>query len=81
MAKKVTITVTVKAPQGVSAAGKVTITLKGKTKVKPITVKVNAKGVATATVKNLKHGKYTATIKYAGNASINGASGKTTFKA
>ncbi len=80
VAKKVTITVTVKTPNGVSPAGKVTVTLKGKTK-KKVTVKVNAKGKATATFKKVKRGKYTATVKYAGNANVKAATGKAKFRA
>lgn len=80
VAKKTTITITVKTTTGINPAGKVTITLKGKTK-KTITTKVNNKGKATITVKNLKHGKYKATLKYTGNTNVNTATGKTTFKA
>ena len=69
-----------KTATGVSPAGKVKVTLKGKTK-KTVTAKVNSKGKATVTVKNLKHGKYKATLKYAGNASVNAATGKVSFKA
>jgi len=70
----------VKTASGVSPAGKVKVTLKGKTK-KTVTVTVNAQGKATATFKNLKHGKYKATLKYAGNASVNAATGSVSFKA
>ncbi|QWF24140.1 Ig-like domain repeat protein [Nocardioides sp. LMS-CY] len=77
VAKKVTITVTVKTSDGVSPAGKVTVTLKGKTK-KKVTAKVNAKGKAKVTVKKVKRGKYKAQLKYAGNADV--AAAKTTKK-
>lgn len=80
IAKKVTIAITVTAPNGVSPAGKVTVTLKGKTK-KKVTVKVNAKGKATATFKKVKRGKYSATLKYTGNAQVKTATGKAKFKA
>jgi len=80
IAKKVTIAITVKTAKGVSPAGKVTVTLKGKTK-KKVTVKVNAKGKATATFKKVKRGKYTATLKYAGNAKVKASTGKAKFKA
>lgn len=77
-AKRVTFTITVKAPKGVSPAGKVTVKLKGK---KKMTVKVNAKGKAKVTIKQVKRGKHTATLKYTGNASVKAASGKAKFKA
>jgi WD40 repeat protein len=80
IAKKVTIAITVKTAKGVSPAGKVTVTLKGKTK-KKVTVKVNAKGKATATFKKVKRGKYTATLKYTGNAKVKASTGKAKFKA
>lgn len=76
-AKKVTITVTVKTADGVSPAGKVTVTLKGKTK-KKVTAKVNAKGKAKVTIKKVKRGKYKAKLAYAGNANV--ATAKTTKK-
>jgi Bacterial Ig-like domain (group 3) len=78
--KKTTLTITVKAPTGINPTGKVTITLKGKTK-KTITTTVNAQGKATATFKKLKHGKYKATLKYTGNTNLNPTTGKATFKA
>lgn len=80
IAKKVTIAITVKTAKGVSPAGKVTVTLKGKTK-KKVTVKVNAKGKATATFKKVKRGKYTATLKYTGNTKVAASTGKAKFKA
>jgi hypothetical protein len=69
IAKKVTITVTVKTTKGISPAGKVTITLKGKTK-KNVTANVNAKGVAKVTIKKVKRGTYTAQLTYAGNTKV-----------
>lgn len=77
VAKKVTITITVKTTKGVSPAGKVTVTLKGKTK-KKVTATVNAKGKATVTVKKVKRGKYQAQVSYAGNAKV--ASSKKAIK-
>jgi hypothetical protein len=77
-AKKVTITVTVKTPAGVSPAGKVTVSLKGS---KKVTAKVNAKGKATVTVKKVKHGKHKATVSYAGNATVSSAKTAITVKA
>jgi hypothetical protein len=77
IAKKVKITVTVKTTKGVSPAGKVSITLKGKSKAK-FNVKVNAKGVVTVTAKKIKRGKYTVSLSYAGNNRV--ASSKATTK-
>ncbi|GAA4758440.1 hypothetical protein GCM10023350_50250 [Nocardioides endophyticus] len=79
IAKKVKITVTVKTTKGISPAGKVKITLKGKTK-KTVNAKVNAKGIATVTVKKVKRGKYTATLAYAGNTRVSSAKATTKFK-
>ncbi|SDE22301.1 Ig-like domain repeat protein [Nocardioides lianchengensis] len=76
-AKRVSVTITVKAPRGVSPAGKVTIALKGE---KKLTVRVNAKGKATATFKTVKRGKHTATVKYAGNANVAAARTKVKLK-
>lgn len=72
-----TITVNTHASKRVSARGKVTIKLKGKTK-KTIHTKVDARGRATVTIKHLKHGTYKAVVKYAGNKSTKGS--KTTKK-
>lgn len=80
VATKVTITITVKTAPGISPAGKVTVTLKGKTR-KTVSAKVDARGKATVTVKRLKRGKYTAVVKYAGNGSVNAATGRATFRA
>jgi len=77
---KVNLTITVKTVAGVSPAGKVTITLKGKTK-RTIRVTVNAKGKATVAVKKLKHGTYTAVVAYAGNGSVNASKATKKFKA
>lgn len=79
IAKTVKITVTVKTTKGISPAGKVKITLKGKTK-KTLNAKVNAKGVATVTVKKVKRGKYTATLAYAGNTRVESAKGTAKFR-
>ena len=79
VAKKVTITVTVKTTNGVSPAGKVTVTLKGKTK-KKVTATVNAKGKATVTVKKVKRGKYKAELAYAGNTKVASDKGSKSFK-
>jgi len=79
IAKKVTITVTVKTTNGVSPAGKVTVTLKGKTK-KKVTATVNAKGKATVTVKKVKRGKYKAELAYAGNSKVASDKGSKSFK-
>jgi hypothetical protein len=68
-AKKVTITVTVQTATGLSPAGNVTVTLKGKTR-KTVTATVNAAGKAKVTVKNVKRGKYKATVAYAGNTNV-----------
>lgn len=76
----VKITVTVKAPKGVSLKGKVTVALKGKTK-KTVKATVNASGKATVTVKKVKHGKYKATVKYAGNNSVKASKTTKKFKA
>lgn len=77
VAKKVTITVTVKTADGVSPTGKVSLTLKGKTK-KKATAKVNAHGKAKITLKKVKRGKYKAKLKYTGDANV--AAAKTTKK-
>jgi hypothetical protein len=80
VAKKVTITVTVKTTKGVSPAGKVTVTLKGKTK-KKITATVNANGKAKVTFKKVKHGKYKAALAYAGNSNVASSKATKKFKA
>jgi hypothetical protein len=80
VAKKVTLTLTVTSAQGVSPAGKVTVTLKGKTK-KTVTATVNAAGKAVVTVKSVKRGKYAAKVRYAGNRSASGSSGSVRFRA
>lgn len=80
IARKVTVAVTVRTTKGVSPAGKVTVTLKGKTK-KKATIRVNAKGKGKATFKRIKRGKYTVTLKYSGNAKVKKANGKAKFKA
>jgi hypothetical protein len=78
-AKKVTFTITATTAKGVSPTGKVTISLKGKTK-KTVSVRVNAKGKATVIVKRLKAGKYTVKLKYAGNGNVSGSNGSVKFK-
>ncbi|RNL62419.1 hypothetical protein EFK50_11635 [Nocardioides marmoriginsengisoli] len=79
LAKKVTLTVKVRTTAGISPAGKVTITLKGKTK-KRVVAKVNANGVATVVVKKIKRGKYTATVQYAGNTNVKAVTIRPKFK-
>jgi len=79
LAKKVKVTVTVKTTKGISAAGKVKVTLKGKTK-KTITVKVNANGKGTGTFKNVKRGKYKAQLSYAGNSGVSSSKASKSFK-
>lgn len=79
VAQKVTITVTVTTADGVSPEGKVTFTLKGKTK-KKVNAKVNAKGKVKVTIKKVKRGKYKAQVKYAGNANVAAAKTTTKFK-
>lgn len=77
VAKKVTLTIKVKASQ--APTGKVTVKLKGKTK-KTVKVTVNAKGVGTVVLKKVKRGKYTATLSYGGNAKVLASTGTARFR-
>lgn len=79
LAKKVKVTITVRTAPRVSAKGKLTLVLKGKTK-KKVSVSVNAQGKATVTLKKIKRGKYTATLKYAGNAGVKASTVAKRFK-
>lgn len=79
-AKKVVLTVTVKSATSAAPAGKVTVKVKGKTK-KTVPVTVGANGKAKVTLKNLKRGKYTVVLTYAGNADVAASKGKAFFKA
>ncbi|WP_300682068.1 Ig-like domain repeat protein [Nocardioides sp.] len=69
VAKKVTLTVTLRGVGKVSASGKVTITLKGKTK-KTITITANSQGIAKVSFKKIKRGRYTVAVTYAGNTNV-----------
>jgi hypothetical protein len=57
----------------------VRVALKGATK-KAVTAKVNARGKATVTIKNVKRGKYKAKVRYAGNPSVTASKATVKFK-
>ncbi|KQW50960.1 hypothetical protein ASC77_25215 [Nocardioides sp. Root1257] len=80
VAKKVTLTLTVKSTKGLSAAGTVSVKLTGASKM-TVTTSVNAAGKATVTYKNLKRGKYTVKLTYTGNQSMARSTGSLKFKA
>jgi hypothetical protein len=73
------ITITVATAKNVSAAGKVTVVLKGKTK-KTVHAKVNANGKVVVTIKKMKRGKHTLTVSYAGNGNVLATRGSKKFK-
>lgn len=79
VAKKVKLTITVDTADGISPAGKVTVTLKGKTK-KKVTASVDADGKAKVTFKKVKRGKYQAKLAYAGNANVAAATATAKLK-
>ena len=78
--KKATVAVAVKAAAG-SATGKVTITLKkGRKLVKTVTADL-AQGKARAVFKKIAaKGTYKVAVSYAGSATTNASTGRTTFK-
>ena len=80
--KKVAAKVTVKTAHGSTAKGKVTVTVKkGKKTVEKKKAHLNKHGKVTVKLpKKLKKGKYTVTVKYAGNAGLKGSTGKHTIK-
>lgn len=78
--RAVTATVQVKGGAGV-ATGKVQMTLsKGKKALQKKTVALTAKGTATAKLKKLAKGKYSLTVKYAGDRAYTASSTKVTFR-
>ncbi|UUZ58435.1 hypothetical protein [Nocardioides sp. B-3] len=80
--KKATVTVAVKGADGKPGTGSVKVTVKlGTKKIKTITAALSSSGVAKAVFKKIAaKGKYKVTVKYAGSATTNASSGKTTFK-
>jgi len=75
-AKKVRIAVTVKTNRRVSPQGRVTVTLAGR----KVTARLDARGRAVVTVKQVKRGKHTAKVAYAGNGSVSGSNGSVKFR-
>lgn len=69
------IKVALKSAKKAVAGKKVTITVNGKT----FTAKTNSKGIATISVKVLKKGKFTAAVKFAGDATYKAAIKKVVY--
>lgn len=73
-ARQVVLKVRVSTLSGESAQGKVKVVLKGNgLKKRKATAKVNAKGVATVVLKNVRRGSYKATWTYQGSATVDAA--------
>lgn len=79
IAKKLSIALTATSAKSISPAGKVRVTLVGPTK-RTVTASVNAAGKVTVVLRNVKRGKYSAKLAYAGNTNVSGSKGRVKFK-
>jgi Big-like domain-containing protein len=78
-AKRATVSISVMTAKGLQPGGKAKVSLVGKTR-KTLTAVVNAKGKAVANLKGLKPGKYTVTVRYAGNGNVSASVASAKFK-
>ncbi len=70
--KRVRIAVQIRSHKAVSAVGKVTVRLAGRT----ARAEVDANGRALVTIRRVPRGAYTALVRYAGNSSVSGSKGR-----